>query len=121
MPQIRHSIVDSPHKPAREIFNDLLGRCQVDFSREYANTNEFNWYELVFINIFYGGVSDLCCRQNITIYAHETATKYSSLNPAILNGSLQEAAEQISLVTGAAQYSHPLDIRFVYRQEEIVI
>jgi hypothetical protein len=69
---------------------------------------------------FMVGVSNQCCRQNITIYAHETMTKYSSLNPTILNGSLQEAAEQIALVTGAAQYSHPLDIRFVYRREEIV-
>jgi hypothetical protein len=37
-------------------------------------------------------------------------TKYSSLNLTILNGSLQEATEQIALITGAAQYSHPLDI-----------
>jgi len=47
-------------------------------------------------------------------------TKYSSLNPTILNGSLQEATEQIALITGAAQYLHPHDIHFVYQQEEII-
>lgn len=55
------------------------------------------------------------------MYAHETATKYYNIPAAAMDGSIEQFVEQVSLLTGGANLSpKQVEVRFVYRHEEIV-
>jgi hypothetical protein len=105
---------------ARNVLDDLLVRSRTDFAKEFPKGVELNWYET--------SIGHLCLlshvlhdyRTNTEVYGHESATKFHSLDTNFRNGTVEQFADNVALLTGKSAATKRVEVRFVYKSEVIV-
>jgi hypothetical protein len=116
--------VYSAGEKTKHALNSLLGKVRVHFQERYPQANTLNWY----IYSTYISLSGICYnifdfRTNVTLYAHESQNKYSSLKHFNLELPMQKFFAEFvdqKLINETMKKERKVEIRFVFDHDSVV-
>lgn len=117
--------VYSAGEKTKHALNSLLAKVRIHFQERFPQANALNWYIFDLYFKFNAGIhyNMFDFRTNITLYAHESQNKHSSLKHFNLELPMQKFFAEFvdqKLINETMRKERKIEIRFVFDHDSVV-